>query len=77
MESTMKLGMIIKQGTEKEVRKEYDELLQKAKDGYADLVYEFEDDELGTFQIKDENMKITFSLSKSLGDEYAIYQIFE
>ena len=77
MESTMKLGMIIKQGTEKEVRQEFNTLLEKAKVGYGDMVYEFEDDILGTFKIQDKDIKVTFSMSKYFRDTYAIYQIFE
>ena len=61
------------QGTEKEVREEYEKLLEKAKNGYGDMVYVFED-VMGTFEIQDTNMRITFSMSQYFR-EYAIYQI--
>lgn len=77
METSMKFGLIVLEGTEKEVRKEYSNLLEKAIAGYGDLVSEFEDDVLGTFRIETDDIKITFSMSKYFRDKYAIYQIFE
>lgn len=69
--------MIVLEGNEKEVREEYCKLLEKAKAGYKDMVYEFKYDLLGTFKIQDENLRVTFSVSKYFKDTYAIYQIFE
>lgn len=77
METTMKLGMIIEKGTLEQMQKEYDALLEKAKVGYGDLVSEAEGDVLGTFRIQTDNIKITFSLSKYFGSDYAVYQVFE
>ena len=73
----MKMGIIINQGLEKDMRKEYDELLKKAVDGFGIDGIEIQHDIDGTFIIRKQDIKISFSLSKYLGDEYAIYQIFE
>lgn len=69
----MKLGIIIKQGLEKEVAKEYQDLLQKAKEGYGDMVTVLDGK---SFKIKDKNIEITFSMDNCLS-KFAIYQIFE
>lgn len=70
----MKLGIIIHQGTEKEVREECNNLLTKAIAGYGDMIYEYEEDLLPTFHIRDANMKVTFSVSKYFKDTSAIFK---
>lgn len=68
----MKLGMIINQGTEKEVRKEFNNLLEKARKGYQGLVSVTDD---SSFKIKTEGLEIIFEVDEYF-KEYAIYQIF-
>lgn len=66
----MKMGMIISKGTEKEVRQEYNTLIEKAIKGFADAV-EVKENE---FVINSIDMKITFIFDTCLS-EYGIYQI--
>lgn len=70
----MKLGIIIKQGTEKEVSVEFNKLLEKAKAGYGELVCVLNNK---TFKIETEGVKVTFIVDALFKDDYAVYQIFE
>ena len=54
--------------------REYNDLLEKSKAGYKDLVSVANDN---SFKIETEGVKITFILDKYFQDTYAIYQIFE
>lgn len=69
----MKLGLIIKQGSEKEVREEYCNLLEKAKEGFNDLVCVYSNN---SFKIKTNELEIIFTVDRYFRNEYAIYQIF-
>ena len=71
---TMKMGMIIAKGTELEVKKEFKNLLEKAKVGFKDAVEEKSD---LWFTVNLTDCRIGFNLEKSFGDEYAIYQIID
>lgn len=73
--ATMKMGLIVAEGSELDMRKEYDILLEKAKDGFGEI--EIINDIDDTFIIRKQDIKISFSLSKYFGNKYAIYQIFE
>lgn len=68
----MKLGLIVKQGTEEEVREEFEVLKNKARAGYKDKVEIKEND----FVIRTTDLRVTFSFDTCLS-ECAIYQIFE
>ncbi|MEY8415648.1 hypothetical protein AAK964_05055 [Tissierella praeacuta] len=69
----MKMGMIIIQGSEKEVRQEFNTLIEKARIGFADAVTIQSEK---SFKIQTTDIKITFMLDE-LFKEYAIYQIIE
>lgn len=68
----MKLGLIVKEGTEQEVREEFEVLKSKAIAGYKEKVEIKEND----FVIRTTDLRVTFSFDTCLS-QFAIYQIFE
>ncbi|MCK9444602.1 MAG: hypothetical protein M0Q14_08755 [Tissierellaceae bacterium] len=68
--TTMKMGMIIAKGTELEMKKEFDVLKKKAREGFKEEIREG----LNEFQIIKTDIKISFKYDK-LFSEFAIFQI--
>lgn len=68
----MKIGLIIAQGSEKEIRKEFEKIKEKAKEEYPDYF----DDRDNAFDIETKGLRVSFYVDELHKNEYAIYQFW-